>query len=48
MTTSAFPAQYDNVLSGVLQFDQRNGDFRNFGGNIRISASEVALTLEGP
>ncbi len=48
LSTSAFGAQYDNPLSGVLQFRQRNGNNRNFGGNFRVSASEAALTLEGP
>ncbi|NMM48241.1 TonB-dependent receptor [Marinigracilibium pacificum] len=48
LTTSAFASQYDNVLSGVLQFDQRDGNMREFNGNLRISASEAALTVEGP
>lgn len=48
LSTSAFGAQYDNPLSGVLQFKQRNGNNRAFGGNFRVSASEAALTLEGP
>lgn len=48
LSTSAFGAQYDNVLSGVLQFDQRNGNNRDFRTNIRVSSSEAALTLEGP
>ncbi|MEO0901533.1 MAG: TonB-dependent receptor, partial [Bacteroidota bacterium] len=48
LSTSAFGSQYDNPLSGVLQFSQRNGNNRNFNGNFRISASEAALTLEGP
>lgn len=48
LSTSAFGAQYDNPLSGVLQFSQRNGNARNFTGNFRVSASEAALTLEGP
>jgi hypothetical protein len=48
LSTSAFGAQYDNVLSGVLQFDQRNGNNRNYRSNIRVSSSEAALTLEGP
>ncbi len=48
LTTSAFGAQYDNPLSGVLQFRQRDGNARNFTGNFRVSASEAALTLEGP
>ena len=48
LSTSAFGAQYDNPLSGVLQFSQRNGNNRDFRGNFRVSASEAALTLEGP
>lgn len=48
LSTSAFGAQYDNPLSGVLQFSQRNGNNRGFNGNFRVSASEAALTLEGP
>lgn len=48
LSTSAFGAQYDNPLSGVLQFSQRTGNNRNFSGNFRVSASETALTLEGP
>lgn len=48
LTTSSFGSEYDNVLSGVLQFDQRTGNNRNFGGNFRLGASETALTLEGP
>ncbi len=48
LNTSSFPAQYDNALSGVIQFDQRNGDPRRRRTNIRVSGSEAALTLEGP
>lgn len=48
LSTSAFGSQYDNVLSGVLQFDQRNGNNRELKKNIRIGSSETALTLEGP
>lgn len=48
LSTSAFNARYDNPLSGVLQFKQRNGNNRNLAGNFRLSASEAALTLEGP
>jgi len=46
--TSAFPAKYDNPLSGVLQFKQRSGNADRFQGNFRLSASEAALTAEGP
>ena len=48
LTTSSFGSQYDNVLSGVLQFDQRKGNQRKFQGNIRVGATESAITLEGP
>ena len=48
LATSSFGAQYDNVLSGVLQFQQRDGNNRNYQTNIRVSSSETALTTEGP
>ncbi len=48
LTSSSFDSKYDNVLSGVLQFDQRNGNAREFQGNFRVGSSESALTLEGP
>lgn len=48
LSTSAFGAQYDNPLSGVLQFSQRSGDAKKFRGNFRVSASEAALTVESP
>ena len=48
LSSSAFNAQYDNVLSGVLQFDQRNGNPREFRRNFRVSSSEAAFTIEGP
>lgn len=46
--TSAFPAKYDNPLSGVLQFKQKTGNAEKVQGNFRLSASEAALTTEGP
>ena len=48
LATSAFNARYDNPLSGVLQFNQRTGNTREGRANLRISASEAALTGEGP
>ena len=48
LSSSAFGAQYDNPLSGVLQFEQRVGNTRDFNTNIRVSASETAVTLNGP
>lgn len=48
LATSAFNARYDNPLSGVLQFNQRVGNTRKGRANFRISASEAAITGEGP
>lgn len=48
LSSSAFGAQYDNPLSGVLQFEQRVGNTRKLSTNLRISASEAAVTLNGP
>lgn len=48
LASSAFGAQYDNPLSGVLQFEQREGNRRDFSTNLRVSASETAVTLNGP
>ena len=48
LNTSSFPARYDNVLSGVLQFEQRTGNPRERRANFRLGASEAALTVEGP
>jgi hypothetical protein len=48
LSTSAFDAKYDNALSSVFQFKQKNGNPNKLQGNFRLSASEVALTLDGP
>ncbi|MBK8390958.1 MAG: TonB-dependent receptor [Saprospiraceae bacterium] len=48
LTSSSFAAKYNNVLSGVLQFNQRTGNPRENQTNVRVSASETALTTEGP
>ena len=48
LSSSAFGAEYDNPLSGILAFEQRDGDPNGFGGNFRLGASEAALTIEGP
>lgn len=48
LSTSSFGAKYDNALSSVLQFKQRDGNPERIQGNIRLSSSEVAATLEGP
>jgi hypothetical protein len=48
LNSSSFNAKYDNALSSVLQFKQRNGNAQQVKGNGRISSTEVAGTLEGP
>lgn len=48
MSTSAFDARFDNALSAVFDFRQRDGNRENFQGNFRLSGTEVALTGEGP
>jgi hypothetical protein len=48
LSTSAFNAQFDNSLSGIFQFKQREGNSEKLQGNIRLSASEVAATFDCP
>lgn len=48
LSYSAFDARYDNALSSVFQFKQKNGNPNRFQGNFRLSATEAALTVEGP
>ncbi|MDQ2769998.1 MAG: TonB-dependent receptor [Bacteroidota bacterium] len=48
LSSSAFQARYDNALSAVLQFRQRDGNAERVQGNLRTSGTEVAATLEGP
>ena len=48
LSTSAFGVEYDNPLSGVLSFDQKNGNPNQFAGNFRTGITESAITFEGP
>jgi outer membrane receptor for ferrienterochelin and colicin len=48
LSSSAFDARYDNAMSSVFQFKQRNGNPNKVQGNIRLSATEFAATFEGP
>jgi len=48
LSTSAFDARYDNALSSVFQFKQKNGNPNRLQGNFRLSASEASLTFDGP
>jgi len=48
VSSSAFDARFDNVLSGVLDFKQKLGNRERIQSNVRLSASELALTFDGP
>lgn len=48
LTSSAFDSRYDNALASTFVIKQRNGNPNKFGGNMRLSGSEFAATLEGP
>lgn len=48
LSTSAFESRYDNVLSSVLQFKQRDGNPERLQGNLRLSGTELAATFDGP
>ena len=48
LSTSAFDARYDNALSSVFQFKQKNGNSKRLQGNVRLSATELAATFDGP
>lgn len=46
--TSAFPAKYDNPLSGALVMKQRKANPDKVQHNVRLSATELAYTVDGP
>lgn len=48
LNSSAFDARYDNALSSIFQFKQKNGNPNKLQGNFRLSATEASLTIEGP
>lgn len=48
LSSSAFDARYGNALSSVFEFRQKRGNERGLQGNVRLSATELATTLEGP
>ena len=48
LSTSSFGAEYDNALSGVLSFTQKNPNTERFSGNFRFGSSEAGITFEGP
>lgn len=48
LASSAFDSRYDNALASTIVIKQRNGNPDKLGGNVRLSGSEFATTLEGP
>jgi len=48
LSSSAFGAQYDNALASVFEIKQREGNPERVSGNVRLSGTELATTLEGP
>lgn len=48
LKSSAFDARYDNALASVFQINQKDGNSERIQGNIRLSSTELAATLDGP
>ena len=48
LSTSSFGAEYDNALSGVLAFNQKDANKAKLVGHFRLGSSEAGLTIEGP
>jgi len=48
LSTSSFGAEYDNALSGVLSFEQKEANNERIAGNFRLGSSEAGFTFEGP
>jgi outer membrane receptor for ferrienterochelin and colicin len=48
LNSSSFSSRFDNALSSIFQFKQREGSSQRLQGNLRLSGTEVALTAEGP
>lgn len=48
LSSSSFASGYDNALSSVIAVTQKEGNKEKLQGNIRVSATEVALTFDGP
>ncbi len=48
VSSSSFNSKYDNTLSSVLSFKQKDGNSEHLQGNLRLSATELATTFDGP
>ncbi len=45
---SAFPAEYGNAISGVMNTELRTGNFQKFQGNVNFSTISAGSVLETP
>lgn len=48
LSSSAFNAGIDNALSGVFEINQIEGNPKQLQSNIRLSATELAASFDGP
>ena len=48
VSSSSFNSKFDNTLSSVLNFKQKEGNTEHLQGNLRLSATELATTFDGP
>lgn len=48
ISSSSFGSRYNDALSSVFSVKQKDGNSEKLQGNIRVSATEVALTGDGP
>ena len=46
--SGAFPSANGNALSSVIKFEQKEGSYEDFSGNLTLGFSDLGLTLEGP
>jgi hypothetical protein len=46
--SSAFPANRNNSLSSILEFNLKDGRSDRMGGKFTLGSSDIGLTLEGP
>jgi hypothetical protein len=48
LSSSSFGSGYDNALSSIIAIKQKDGNSEKLQGNLRVSATEVAATVDGP
>lgn len=45
---SGFPAKYGGKLSSIVEITQKEGNKKEYKGNLHIGLSDIAATIEGP